>query len=254
MAKVGFFTPICFETRFKTYPQRILEKVDNYFYLGGLKAHLVPFSKRHSTAALKEENQSLIITGLKVLSYFTIFLPSIPSLTKSENKSFAQICFYSAFFVPTMLLAKVALRYFLDNSTVLAHQPIDLSVIESLGLNLDEETTLDASKFESKHQNNIPTYPLTLRQAATDVINGINTALRANNKRLIASITDLRTVYLEPKAPWKEDGSNLYFYDQYCPSQETGKQQKWLHRILKALEGKEYIQFIYAEGIYGIRV
>jgi hypothetical protein len=276
MAKVSFFTPIDFGNQTKSFGQRLLEKVDDYFYLGGKKA--IVLDPIDAVAFLIPREQSLLKTCLKVASYFTIFLPIIPLINKTEYQSLAKTHFiyYLSLLVPIMLLTKVILRYIYSyedaytrekpikkpsqpttpsinhpDKTIkpLAHQPIDLSVIDTLGLNLDEACTVDASKFSTIFAPYIPTEPLTLRQAATEVITEINKAIQEKTEaNPQVSIEEKHNIVLKAKAPWEGGGSNLHFYEQYCPSPSSFANNEqlskvWLNRILNALVDKNYIQF-----------
>jgi len=285
MAKVGFFTPIRFFSLYETSPmQRLLEKVDGYFYLGGRIAFIRQVDQKDK-AFIQLGNQSFLKSAFKAASYFTVFLPLIPLTTKCKNKPLSIICFCSAIPVLVMLLTKIVLRYMYpyeiyenknlskkpsanqpidpsvnDNpwekspidqlatpsNKPLAHQPIDLSVIDTLWLNLHEECTVDASQFNTTVAPYIPTEPLTLRQAATDVINAINKAIEEKSDvNPQASIEEKHTIILKPKEPWvqKHEGSKLYFYEEHCPAPNEPANKCWLHKILTALADKNYIQF-----------
>ncbi len=134
----------------------------------------------------------------------------------------------------------------------LAHQPIDLSVIDTLGLDLDEEATVDASKFEAILANYIPTNPFTLRQAATEVITKINKAIEEkSSQNPQASRQEKHSIILNTEAPWVKKGSNLYFYEQCCgglsepfalDKEQAGK--LWFYRIIQALVDKTHIKII----------
>jgi hypothetical protein len=108
MAEVSFFTPIIFINQPKSYAKRLLAVVDDYFYLGGRQALAYDWDPY---VTMENGSQSLLKTSLKVISYFTIFLPLIPLISKTGNKSLSTICFCSAFLLPAMLLTKIVLRY-----------------------------------------------------------------------------------------------------------------------------------------------
>ena len=42
MSKLNFFTPVIYTPSPKSIGSSLLEKVDNYFYLGGKKAQVIP--------------------------------------------------------------------------------------------------------------------------------------------------------------------------------------------------------------------
>jgi len=253
--KVGFFTPINFGNQPTSTTEWLLEKADGFFYLGGPKAHII----KTNQAVLVNENQSLLVTCFKVASYFTIFLPTIPLLTQVENPLAILSCF--ALLVPIMLIAKVVLRYThsyeIDD---LAHQPIDPSVIDTLGLDLDEEGRVDAqtlgslTQFECLSQY-IPSKPFTLGQAATEVIAKINEAIQEKSiTDPQASVKEKHRIFLRTDPPWVTGGSNLYFYKLINFSM-IDSEQIWLNRIIQALVAKKHIQLIREyHGIYTIQV
>lgn len=81
MNSVSFFTPVVYEKIDKSYAEFFLEKVDDYFYLGGKKAEvfLSDPQERNTglTVHLIEKRSALWATTLKIASYFTIILPLI---------------------------------------------------------------------------------------------------------------------------------------------------------------------------------
>lgn len=82
---ISFFTAVKYEQENKTFTESILEKVDNYFYLGGKKAHVIQGKTKNGQgkALLDETNSSLLARFGKVLSYFTIILPLAMLITKA---------------------------------------------------------------------------------------------------------------------------------------------------------------------------
>ncbi len=77
--KLDFFTPISFANQLKSYTQSLLETADNYFYLGGKKAYVIPGDRTltsHGVVVLTE-SQRLLTTALKAASYVTLVLPAI---------------------------------------------------------------------------------------------------------------------------------------------------------------------------------
>src|SRR5579872_3470827 len=135
MAEVSFFTPIIFITQPKSYAKRLLAVVDDYFYLGGRQALSYDWDPWNPYVRMENGSQSLLKTSLKVISYFTIFLPLIPLITKTGNKSLSTICFCSAFFLPGMLLTKIVLRYMYPCEIFENKEP---SKIDKPRLDLDE--------------------------------------------------------------------------------------------------------------------
>ncbi len=254
MAPVGFFTPVSFGTQLKSSAETLLEKIDDYFYLGGPKARI--FKTYHSMktgevqeevkAVLVNENQSFRATCLKVVSYFALALPAIPLITKAEVP-LALSCF--GLVLPIILITKAILRlthaYEIDPRSIkaLAHELIKSEVIETLELNLDEEW-----KVEKQDSFSDAAIPFTLRQAATEVIAKINEALQKNFDAK-APIKEQRAVTLFTNPPAYENGSNLYYYAKCCgvqldlPADEQIK-KKWFNRIIEALEKRNHIQVL----------
>lgn len=254
--KVGFFTPVSFGNQSKSSAETLLEKIDDYFYLGGPKARI--FKTYHpmktgevqeeAKAVLVNENQSFRATCLKVISYFALALPAIPLITKSETP-LALSCF--ALVLPLMLITKAILRlthaYEIDPRSIKAHahQQINPEVIETLELNLEEEWTTVLTDSCSQ----VPTL-FTLRQAATEIITKINEAIQQNfNTNPEASIKDKHNVVLYTSPPWIENGSNLFYYKkccgvQSCMSADEQIKNLWFNRIIQALEDRNHIQVL----------
>jgi Family of unknown function (DUF648) len=82
---IGFFTAVKYAQENKTFRESVLEKVDNYFYLGGKKAHVIQGKTKNGQekALLAETNSSLLARFGKILSYFTIILPLAMLITKA---------------------------------------------------------------------------------------------------------------------------------------------------------------------------
>jgi hypothetical protein len=82
---ITFFTAVQYGQEAKTFRQSLLEKIDNYFYLGGKKAHVIPGRTKsgHEKIVLAETNSSLLARIGKVLSYFTVILPLAMLITKA---------------------------------------------------------------------------------------------------------------------------------------------------------------------------
>jgi hypothetical protein len=79
MMKLDFFTPISFANQAKSYTQSLLETADNYFYLGGKKAYVIPGDRTTTSqgVVVLTESQRLLTTALKAASYVTLVLPAI---------------------------------------------------------------------------------------------------------------------------------------------------------------------------------
>ena len=86
MNKLNFFTPIVYKSKDTPLSSRVLQKVDNYFYLGGKKAYVIQ-SKNNDKVVLSHSQCSRIAIAVKVLSYSTIFLPLIMLGIKTALRS-----------------------------------------------------------------------------------------------------------------------------------------------------------------------
>lgn len=85
MAEIRFLTPIEYGNHATSFHQKLIEKTDFYFYLGGRKvAEVIPgnIEKNSQGVILKDERAIWWKTALKVASYFTIILPVLILLTK----------------------------------------------------------------------------------------------------------------------------------------------------------------------------
>lgn len=89
MLKVNFFTPVTFGSHSKTYSEALLEQCDNYFYLGGRKAHVIPNSRVNGQKGtlLRNDTTPFFTTMVKVISYATIILPLIVLIAKALLRS-----------------------------------------------------------------------------------------------------------------------------------------------------------------------
>jgi len=90
-SNIGFFTAVEYGPEAKDYTQSILEKVDNYFYLGGKKACIVQEKTKNGQekALLSDTTSSLSLVAsfVKVLSYFTVVIPLGMLLAKTILRS-----------------------------------------------------------------------------------------------------------------------------------------------------------------------
>lgn len=84
MESISFFTPVDFGSHAKTFTESLTERVDNYFYLGGKKAYVIPAAIVNGSQGVEivEEEQSLLKTCIKVATYFTLVLPVILMVLK----------------------------------------------------------------------------------------------------------------------------------------------------------------------------
>lgn len=89
MPKLNFFTAITYQTPQKSTASFLLEKVDNYFYLGGKKAHVIQGRTKsgHEQVILSETKSSLLARVGKVLSYFTVIIPLVMLIAKTALRS-----------------------------------------------------------------------------------------------------------------------------------------------------------------------
>ena len=107
----SFFNPVTYN-RFNTVQEFLLDKVDDYFYLGGKKAYVVKNAPGSEEVLIFDSNSSLLGNSAKFISYFTIIIPLF------------------------MLAAKAAL-HFTHKFTV-----IESKDLFSSNLNVPEEATL----------------------------------------------------------------------------------------------------------------
>lgn len=87
MDKIAFFTAIKFQPHHKTRAQSLLENVDNYFYLGGRKAHVIKVKGGKEKAVLSETNSSVLARVAKAVSYLSLAIPLILLLAKAILRS-----------------------------------------------------------------------------------------------------------------------------------------------------------------------
>lgn len=89
MTSINFFTSIAYASSPKPLSASILEQVDNYFYLGGKKAHVIEgeVQSEEEQVIFAETNSSLLARIGKVFSYFTIIIPLLMLITKAILRS-----------------------------------------------------------------------------------------------------------------------------------------------------------------------
>ena len=80
----SFFTPISYRETSPSASEHFLEIIDDYFYLGGKRAVVIPDQTTgHARGVFFEEGKSsLINTAFKIASYGTLILPAIALLAK----------------------------------------------------------------------------------------------------------------------------------------------------------------------------
>ncbi len=86
MTSIRFFTPICYGNQTKSPRQFLLEKVDDYFYLSGRKAQVINGDK-NKVKEIHPDKRPLLLTALKVASYFTVILPIILLVMKCSLRA-----------------------------------------------------------------------------------------------------------------------------------------------------------------------
>lgn len=122
MENIDLFTSVAFGAYPKTCLQLALETVDNYFYLGGKRAYVIPEHSQEGKegVVLIEDSAPFLMTALKVTSYVSILLPAI------------------------LLIAKIVLR------SVYTFYAINLQEKLEENIEISEETTQKINGFWSK--------------------------------------------------------------------------------------------------------
>lgn len=87
--EVGFFTPISFKEINPFFWQKCLEKVDNYFYLGGHKA-IFNFDKNLDCFLIMTNSPSVsfLEKSIKIVSYCTLIIPVTALIVKIALRVF----------------------------------------------------------------------------------------------------------------------------------------------------------------------
>ncbi|WP_068469672.1 DUF648 domain-containing protein [Candidatus Protochlamydia phocaeensis] len=81
---INFFTAIKYEESDRSFSHSLLEIVDNYFYLGGKKAHVIQSKTKDGKqkAVLADTDSSILARVAKVVSYFTVVIPTFLLVAK----------------------------------------------------------------------------------------------------------------------------------------------------------------------------
>lgn len=79
--KINFFTPITFENEPKSTREKWIQRIDDYFFLGGKKAVVLNLDQR-DLVVTSTFKQKWYVTALKVVSYTTLILPLIGLIAK----------------------------------------------------------------------------------------------------------------------------------------------------------------------------
>ncbi len=89
MSNLSFFTPVEFQNSPTFIPPFVLEKVDDYFYLGGEKAIVIPgrVNQRNEKVILLQKDTTLLNKIFKIFSYCTFILPLSIFLVKLALRS-----------------------------------------------------------------------------------------------------------------------------------------------------------------------
>jgi hypothetical protein len=88
MSNISFFTAIKYTDSYKkSMVESALEQIDNYFYLGGKKLHIIGSEDKQPKGVLSETDSSVPARIAKVFSYFTIVIPLTMLLFKSILRS-----------------------------------------------------------------------------------------------------------------------------------------------------------------------
>jgi Family of unknown function (DUF648) len=88
-AEFNFWTPVKYREHVITQTHKVMECIDNYFYLNGKVAVVVasPANNRCIDIQLQEDQPSLWLTILKVISYATLIIPAIMLIAKYVLRS-----------------------------------------------------------------------------------------------------------------------------------------------------------------------
>lgn len=80
---INFLTPLAYRND-KNFKARSIERVDNYFHLGGKKAYVIGQSKDgREKVVFNKSRASILGSAVKVLSYATVVIPLIMLTTKA---------------------------------------------------------------------------------------------------------------------------------------------------------------------------
>ena len=90
MERVAFFTPVNFGgDQPKSSTESLIESVENYFYLGGKKAYVIPgeINQNSKGVVLLQDSPALLAVVLKVISYLTVIIPVVMLIAKAIVRS-----------------------------------------------------------------------------------------------------------------------------------------------------------------------
>jgi len=89
MNKLGFFTPIIFAEKEKSYKHQIIERIEDYFFLGNKKAFIIPGKIVNNSQEVEiryiaeNKTKKVILSAIKVISYMSGLFPSIMFVAKA---------------------------------------------------------------------------------------------------------------------------------------------------------------------------
>lgn len=89
MQKLNFFTPVAYTAPSKCIGSSLLEQVDDYFYLGGKKAHVIQGRTKNGQekVILSDTKSSVLVRIGKLISYFTVVIPLLMLIAKAILRS-----------------------------------------------------------------------------------------------------------------------------------------------------------------------
>lgn len=70
------YTPLIYPPQFSTLTNRLIQAMDNYFYLGGERAFVIDAENKNALL-VDGKTPSYIEIALKVATYLTVFIPAI---------------------------------------------------------------------------------------------------------------------------------------------------------------------------------
>lgn len=89
MSGISFFTPVKYNNQLTSCSKLATELVDDYFYLGGRIAVVLPGNEKNGSEEISFQNgqTSCFLTALKIVSYFTVVIPVIMLVAKALLRS-----------------------------------------------------------------------------------------------------------------------------------------------------------------------
>lgn len=89
MTQISFFNAVNFGNQPKTTRQSLLETVDDYFYLGGKKACVIPGKIQNNSIEVefRQDSPNFLTTIIKVITYCTLVFPLFMLIAKAALRS-----------------------------------------------------------------------------------------------------------------------------------------------------------------------